>query len=34
MKSEKKFDAMKIMREIRDMLSEEFIIISYEEKGF
>ena len=32
MKNEKKFDAVKMMREIRDKLSEKFINMSYEEQ--
>lgn len=32
MKNEKKFDAMKMMREIRDRLSREFMDMSYEEQ--
>ena len=32
MRSEKKFDAVKIMREIRDKLSKEFMNLSYEEQ--
>ena len=32
MESEKKFDAVKMMREIRDQLSKEFMNMSYEEQ--
>ena len=32
MRSEKKFDAVKLMREIRDKLSKEFMNLSYEEQ--
>lgn len=32
MKSKKKFDAVKMMREIRDKLSKEFMNMSYEEQ--
>ena len=32
MKSEKRFDAVKMMREIRDKLSKEFMNMSYEEQ--
>jgi len=32
MKSKNKFDAVKMMREIRDKLSKEFISMSYEEQ--
>lgn len=32
MRSEKKFDAVKMMREIRDKLSKEFRNMSYEEQ--
>jgi hypothetical protein len=32
MKSEKKFNAVKMMREIRDKLSKEFMNMSYEEQ--
>ena len=32
MKSEKKFDAVKMMREIRDTLSKEMSHMSYEEQ--
>ena len=32
MKSEKRFDAVKMMREIRDKLSEKFMNMSYEEQ--
>jgi len=32
MRSEKKFDAVKMMREIRDRLSKEFMNLSYEEQ--
>jgi hypothetical protein len=32
MKSEKEFDAVKMMREIRDKLSKEFMNMSYEEQ--
>ena len=32
MKSEKKFDAVKVMREIRDKLNKEFSNMSYEEQ--
>ena len=32
MKSKKKFDAVKMMREIRDKLSKEFMHLSYEEQ--
>lgn len=32
MKSKNKFDAVKMMREIRDKLSKEFINMSYEEQ--
>ena len=32
MKSKKKFDAVKMMREIRDKLSREFMNMSYEEQ--
>jgi len=32
MNSEKKFDAVKMMREIRDKLSEEFMNMSFEEQ--
>ncbi len=32
MKSKEKFDAVKMMREIRDKLSEKFINMSYEEQ--
>jgi len=32
MRSEKKFDAVKMMREIRDKLSKEFMNLSYEEQ--
>lgn len=31
-KSEKKFDAVKMMREIRDKLSKEFMNMSYDEQ--
>jgi hypothetical protein len=30
--SEKEFDAVKMMREIRDKLSREFVTMSYEEQ--
>jgi hypothetical protein len=30
--SEKEFDAVKMMREIRDKLSKEFVTMSYEEQ--
>lgn len=33
MKTEKSFDAVKMMREIRDKLSKEFKNMSYEEQG-
>lgn len=32
MKSKKKFDAVKMMREIRDNLSQKFMSMSYEEQ--
>jgi len=32
MRSDKKFDAMKMMREIRDKLSKEFMNMSYDEQ--
>ncbi|MBA7547731.1 hypothetical protein ES705_40167 [subsurface metagenome] len=32
MKSEKKFDAVKIMRKIRDKLSKEFESMNYQEQ--
>ena len=32
MKGKKKFDAVKMMREIRDKLSKEFMNMSYEEQ--
>ncbi len=32
MRSEKKFDAVKMMREIRDKLSKEFENMNYEEQ--
>jgi len=32
MKSEKKFDAVRMMREIRDKLSKEFMNMSYKEQ--
>ena len=32
MRSEKKFDAVKMMREIRDKLSKEFVNMNYEEQ--
>ncbi|MDQ1317268.1 MAG: hypothetical protein QG588_919 [Candidatus Poribacteria bacterium] len=32
MRTEKKFDSVKMMREIRDKLSKEFINMSYEEQ--
>ncbi|MFQ5891987.1 MAG: hypothetical protein ACE5HW_04255 [Candidatus Methanofastidiosia archaeon] len=32
MKSEKKFDAVKMMREIRDKLSREFMNMNYKEQ--
>jgi hypothetical protein len=32
MKDEKKFDAVKMMREIRDKLSKEFMNMSYDEQ--
>ena len=32
MKSKKKFDAVKVMRQIRDRLSKEFVDMSYEEQ--
>ncbi len=32
MRSEKEFDAVKMMREIRDKLSKKFISLSYEEQ--
>jgi hypothetical protein len=32
MKNKKKFDAVKMMREIRDKLSEKFMNMSYEER--
>ena len=32
MRSEKKFDAVKMMREIRDKLSKEFVNLSYDEQ--
>jgi hypothetical protein len=32
MKNEKKFDAVKMMREIRDKLSKEFVNMSYDEQ--
>jgi len=32
MRSKKKFDAVKMMREIRDKLSKEFMNLSYEEQ--
>ena len=32
MKSEKEFDAVKMMREIRDKLSKRFMNMSYEEQ--
>jgi hypothetical protein len=32
MKSKKKFDAVKMMREIRDKLSKEFMNMNYEEQ--
>ena len=32
MRNEKKFDAVKMMREIRDKLSKEFMNLSYEEQ--
>ena len=32
MRSEKKFDAVKMMREIRDKLSKEIMNLSYEEQ--
>jgi len=32
MMSDKKFDAVKMMREIRDKLSKEFMNLSYEEQ--
>lgn len=33
MKTEKSFDAVKMMRKIRDRLSKEFKNMSYEEQG-
>ena len=32
MRSDKKFDAVKMMREIRDKLSKEFVNLSYDEQ--
>jgi len=32
MRNDKKFDAVKMMREIRDKLSKEFMNLSYEEQ--
>ena len=32
MRNKKKFDAVKMMREIRDKLSKEFMNLSYEEQ--
>ena len=32
MRSEKKFDAVKMMREIRDKLSRKFMNLSYDEQ--
>jgi len=32
MRTEKKFDSVKMMREIRDKLSKEFINMSYDEQ--
>ena len=32
MRNDKKFDAVKMMREIRDNLSKEFMNLSYEEQ--
>ena len=32
MRSDKKFDAVKMMREIRDKLSKEFMNLSYDEQ--